>query len=136
MTAADFLKQITDVKPDGTRTCTDTHNPEEQTLCVVLCEHVAVTLRQALKEPWAERQRRACLQLLMAVLADMPPELLGQQIKRLGTGRGVRWAGALRPLFAIQPLQSGVGQCADGLCRLEQFGYPCRADAYGGVLPE
>lgn len=85
VTALDFLTEIVDTKPGGTHTFTDDVNQEEQTLSTLLCERAAATLRQALKEPRAEKPRRACLQLLTAVLASMKPELMRQETKRLGT---------------------------------------------------
>lgn len=135
-TAADFLDQITDVKPDGTRTAVDNGNREEQTLCVVLCEHAAATLRQALKEPGVGRPRQACLQLLTAVLAGMPPDLLRQQIKQLGMSWSMRWARALRLLSAIQPLQLLLGPGIDSFCIFKQSCCLCRAFAIGSGLPE
>ena len=86
-TAGDFLDEPypSNAKGDGTQTCTYYGNEEEQSLCVVLCEHAAVTLRQALKEPWADKPRRAILRVLTAVLNGMNPELMTQQIQRLGT---------------------------------------------------
>ena len=59
---------------------------EERTLCVVLCEHLVTTLRQGLKEPQAEAQKLACLQLLSVTLGVMHPELVRREIKRLGKG--------------------------------------------------
>lgn len=69
-------------------TCTGTvpgsADQEEQTLCMHLCEHLVVTLRQAVKEPQAGLQSLACLRLLWAVLYGMHPELLRDAVKKLG----------------------------------------------------
>ena len=77
VTTVDFL----DVKPDGTFAGGVNSSPEEQTLCVVLSEHAAAILHQALKEPGSGKARGACLQLLSAVLPYMLPELLRQEVK-------------------------------------------------------
>ena len=65
-----------------------TWSAQEQTLCVVLHEHSAATLRPAVKEPQAGVQKEACLRLLFSMLhmawCCMHPPLLKQEIQRLG----------------------------------------------------
>lgn len=56
---------------------------EEDTLCCLLCEHLLAMLQQGLKEPQAEMQRLARLQLLSVTLSAMCPQLARHEIRKL-----------------------------------------------------
>ena len=79
--ASSILRAITEAA--GTSTSTNSRR-EEQTLAASLCEHLVATLRQALKESQAAMQRQACLTVLSTVLPVMSPELMRNEVKRLG----------------------------------------------------
>ena len=57
---------------------------EELALSAALFEHSVVALRQLQKEPEAERQKLACLEMVLGTLTVMQPELVGQEVNRLG----------------------------------------------------
>ena len=62
-------------------------NKEEQILCVALCEHLIVTLRQGVKGFSAKmqsNQKVACLHMWEALLSITQPDLVGPETKRLG----------------------------------------------------
>ena len=82
--AGSFLDDLTVEREDGSCYMKVFTSQQEQTLCVVLCEHAAATLRQALKEPWAELPRKACLRLMAVLMMLIPATLLRSEVKRLG----------------------------------------------------
>ena len=85
LTLASSLSHLNSLtQPHDTSTCSDRANQEEQTLCMHLCEHLVVTLRQAIKVPQAQMASHGCLQLLWAVLHGMHPEAVRNTVKRLG----------------------------------------------------
>lgn len=63
---------------------TSSTNQGEAALSSALFEHSVVALRQLQKEPEAEQQKLACLQMMLGTLGAMQPELVGQEAKRLG----------------------------------------------------
>ena len=82
-------------------------NKEEQRLCTILIEHLAVTLRHYLKGPHAKvlsmHQKLACLQLWDVLLTIMHAGRLGPETKRLGNNSllGVSSSACLHVVFRL-----------------------------------
>ena len=71
-------------EPSDVTAWSESISQEEHELCVLLCEHSVVTLRQAHKEPQAGMQQQICLQVLRAALDGMRPDLVRGEVQRLG----------------------------------------------------
>ena len=82
--AARFQVELTVTCSDGYTYTEAPVGQEEQTLCVLLFEHTVATLRQARKEPGGDVPKQGCLHLLAVVAAAMTPQLLRDEIRRLG----------------------------------------------------